>query len=230
MRKTGLKKSSVQVSDLTLKNLRAKGLFQGTVGAFYTLSRRRLETQHRLWSQELPGIKPFYAVKCNPEPKLLQWLKEEDVAFDCASAREMTMVKEHAGAEGKDILFANPCKTYQDISKAHASKVNLVTADSASEMNKMYMNIYRPNVLLRIAVDDSGASCPFSSKFGLDPDAVLPVAESAYRHVIPVVGFSFHIGSGSSDRDVWKTLGNSSMEGFQAAQTNDSGYRRRVVS
>jgi ornithine decarboxylase len=174
------------------------------VGAFYTLSRRRLENQHRLWSQELPGIKPYYAVKCNPEPKLLQWLKEEDVAFDCASAREMTMVKEHAGAEGKDILFANPCKTYQDIYKAHRSKVNLVTADSASEMNKMYMNLYRPNVLLRIAVDDSGASCPFSSKFGLDPDAVVPVAESAYQHVIPIVGFSFHIGSGSSDADAYR--------------------------
>lgn len=114
------------------------------------------------------------------------------------------MVQEHAGAVGEDVIFANPCKTIQDISKAREMSVPIVTADSVSEINKMYSSIYRPGVLIRVAVDDSAAACPFSSKFGIDPDDAAHIAEVAYRNVIPVLGFSFHVGSGSSNPDAYR--------------------------
>ncbi len=108
-----------------------------------------------------------------------------------------------SGATGEDILFANPCKTVKDISVARTIGVPYVTADSESEIGKMYMNLYRPKVLIRIAVDDTDAACPFSAKFGIEPLKVTQIANEAYQSAIPVAGISFHVGSGSKDPEAF---------------------------
>jgi len=195
-------KKSLYIVSVTLKNLRATGVFNAAAGAFYTISKARFLKQASLWSRELPGIKPYYAVKCNPEPKLLGWIKDCGFGFDCASAREMDIAR-GSGAVGEDILFANPCKTANDISVARTIGVPYVTADSESEIGKMYMNLYRPKVLIRIAVDDTDAACPFSAKFGVEPEKAAQIANEAYQAAIPVAGISFHVGSGSKDPEAF---------------------------
>ena len=40
---------------------------------------------HTLWKTALPGVHPFYAVKCNNDPALLQTLAALGCGFDCAS-------------------------------------------------------------------------------------------------------------------------------------------------
>lgn len=175
--------------------------------------------QWSLWNKHLPNVHPFYAVKCNPDPLLLSWLYRRGASFDCASAREMFLVKEHFGkhALGDRVLFANPCKTLNDIVVGKNLGVPWVTADAKEELDKMVEAQYKPDVLLRIAVDDSGSSCPFSSKFGLAEDQVEEVARVAKDYKIPVVGVSFHVGSGSKtptafssavhkSHDIWKML------------------------
>lgn len=172
-----------------------------------------------LWNNCLPNVHPFYAVKCNPDPRLLGWLYRRGASFDCASAREMFLVKEHFGkhALGNRVLFANPCKTPNDIRVGKELSIPWVTTDSIEELIKMAEADYKPNILLRLAVDDSGSSCPFSSKFGLREDQVEEVARAANDLKIPIVGLSFHVGSGSktpaafgsaihTSHDVWAML------------------------
>lgn len=141
--------------------------------------------------------------------------------FDCASAREMYLVKTILD-EGKylnkdKILFANPCKTPGDIVAGQTVGAQLVTADSSEEILKMREMKYKPNVLLRIATDDVTAACPFSKKFGLEPKQAGEVAFAAKSSGINIVGLSFHVGSGSKNpesykdavkscRDVWGVL------------------------
>ncbi len=152
-----------------------------------------------MWRSHLPHVKPYYAVKCNPDPTLLQWLYRRGAAFDCASAREMTLVQEHFGKQsmGSHVLFANPCKTLNDIVVGKNLGVPWVTADSSEELVKMAQEGYVPQVLLRLAVDDSGSACPFGAKFGLEPSKAEEVVRAAKDLRIPVVGLSFHVGSGS---------------------------------
>lgn len=172
-------------------------------GAFYTLSYDRFINQHNLWKTHLTKVRPYYAVKCNPDPKLLSWMYDKNISFDCASAREMTLVKnglfnnEYYHLNYYEILFANPCKTPNDIEVAKKLKVPWVTVDSTEELEKMDQAGYRPEVLLRVAVDDSSAACAFSAKFGLQPSSVQEVARAAKDLNISIVGLSFHVGSGS---------------------------------
>lgn len=116
------------------------------------------------------------------------------------------MIQERFGKQpcGQSVLFANPCKTPNDIAVAKDLKIPWVTADSVEELVKMDAAGYKPDTLLRIAVDDSGSACPFSSKFGLDPNDVASVAKEAKKLQIPIVGLSFHVGSGSSSPQAYR--------------------------
>jgi ornithine decarboxylase len=164
-------------------------------------------TQHKLWQHHLPKVKPYYAVKCNPDSTLLKWMyATKNMSFDCASAREMHLVKDDFYyLNNHDVLFANPCKTPSDIKVAKDLKIPWVTADSVEELQKMDQAGYRPEVLLRVAVDDSSASCAFSAKFGLEPYGVEEVAKAAKDLKISIVGLSFHVGSGSKSPDAFMT-------------------------
>jgi len=167
------------------------------------MSYARFVQQWGMWRQYMPQIEPFYAVKCNADKKLLQWICGRGGFFDCASAREMYMVSELYGGRPptNSILFANPCKTPQDIEVANLLGVKQVTVDSVEEIVKMDAANYRPEVILRLAVDDTGSSCPFGAKFGAAPAAAAEIACAAKCFDMPVVGLSFHIGSGN-DRPI----------------------------
>ena len=45
----------------------------------------RLLLLHERWEESLPSVHPFYAVKCNNDPVLLQTLARLGCGFDCAS-------------------------------------------------------------------------------------------------------------------------------------------------
>jgi len=172
-----------------------------------------------MWNHHLPSIRPYYAVKCNADPVLLRWLHTRGAAFDCASSREMTLVSGlyDGRSFGKNVLFANPCKTPQDISVAKELNVPWVTVDSVEELEKMDKANYRPELVIRLTVDDSGSTSPFAVKFGAPAKTVKEIALAAEYYTMPIVGLSFHVGSGSDrpeafrdaiihSTDTWKNL------------------------
>ncbi len=81
---------AVQGISYTLKNLRQLiSSFPKTAGSVAVVSQKRINHQWSIWSSELPSVHPFYAVKSNPEPTLLQTLVNRGASFDCASIREI---------------------------------------------------------------------------------------------------------------------------------------------
>lgn len=162
-------------------------------GAFYVFSPARVTKSLDLWTTELPSIKPFYAVKCNPEPCILQHLYDLDVGFDCASRRELQSVSDLSRIGQADrIIYANPCKSPQDIQAVTDMMSPLTVVDSVEEVEKL--SNYSGGALIRIAVDDKNSLMPFSSKFGAE-DVEL-IAQVAKQPGLEIRGVSFHVGSG----------------------------------
>ncbi len=168
----------------------------------------------------MPEVRPYYAVKCNSEPRLLSWLHSCGAGFDCASSREMIQVSDlyKKIPIDKNILFANPCKTIQDINVAKRLSIPWVTIDSVEELEKMSKAEYRPEVILRLMVDDKGSTSPFAAKFGAPVEKVHEITRAAKDYKMPIVGLSFHVGSGSSrpeafsdavnlSKSVWNIMG-----------------------
>jgi len=157
----------------------------------------RLKNTLELWRTQLPTVKPFYAVKCNPDPHLLNTLYDEGIGFDCASERELLEVKKLARGTAHDrIVYANPCKSERDLAVARSIGAPTTVVDSVEEVEKL--KGYGGGALIRIAVDDSGSAMPFSSKFGARPDAVEEISHAAARAQLSLRGMSFHVGSGCS--------------------------------
>jgi ornithine decarboxylase len=163
--------------------------------AFYVVDIGKVVKQVQKWNEFLPDVKPYYAVKCNPNELVLKVLSSLDVNFDCASKNEIASVM-NITEDASRIIFANPCKMSNQIKYARANDVDLMTFDSDHELYKI--KLYHPysDLILRIKVDDSESVCQFGCKFGVDVDDVKKLLEIAKTLSLNVVGISFHVGSG----------------------------------
>lgn len=58
---------------------------KGTEDAFFVMDLGYQVRMAEQWQRLLPGIHPYYAIKANPDPVLLQLLARMGFGFDCAS-------------------------------------------------------------------------------------------------------------------------------------------------
>jgi ornithine decarboxylase len=154
--------------------------------------------QVTLWRQHLPLVQPFYAVKSNPSPVLLKWMRPLGLKVDCASPGEMRAVLD-AGFQPSDILYANTMKAATDLRDAFALGVRQTTTDSVEGVEQLANEKTDCSVLVRLAVDDRGARSPFSIKFGAVQEEWKGIMEAIRSTGLTFGGVSFHVGSNSSD-------------------------------
>ncbi|ESR56011.1 diaminopimelate decarboxylase 2 chloroplastic [Citrus sinensis] len=167
---------------------------------FYILDLGVVVTLYNQMISKLPMIHPHYAVKCNPEPALLEALAALGSNFDCASRSEIEAVLA-LGVSPDRIIYANPCKPVSHIKYAANVGVNLTTFDSVEELHKIRKWHPKCDLLIRIKPpDDSGAKHPLDSKYGVDhhPQEIVPLLEAAEASGLSVVGVAFHIGSAAT--------------------------------
>jgi ornithine decarboxylase len=162
---------------------------------FYVLDVATLVEKYVQWKSLLPNIEPHYAVKCNPDPVILETLYKLGAKFDCASQGEMDLMLK-IGVAPEDIIFANPCKPKGHLMFAKKSGVKQMTFDNYQELVKIREVYPEAELFLRIVVDDYGALCQFSSKFGAKFPDVPKLLQGAKEMGLNIVGVSFHVGSG----------------------------------
>jgi ornithine decarboxylase len=155
------------------------------------VSPARINAQQAAWTTALPTVQPFYAVKCNPEPILLNHMANAGWGFDCASARELSLVP-----QGTPILYANPCKRDADILFAQNKGITTTVIDSKEEVEKLLEVGWKGDALVRLKVEDAGSTMPFSAKFGLAPKELSRLARFSKQRGLKIAGLSFHVGSG----------------------------------
>jgi ornithine decarboxylase len=132
--------------------------------------------QYNKWKKNLPRIVPFYAIKCNPCPIILELLNKLGCSFDCASQQEILKVI-NLGVEPSKIIFANPCKPVDFIKFSRSNDVDLLVVDSSYELYKIKLYHPEANILVRIQTDDSKSRCKFNCKLGVELDEVKEILE-----------------------------------------------------
>ncbi|EGP86635.1 uncharacterized protein MYCGRDRAFT_44322 [Zymoseptoria tritici IPO323] len=168
--------------------------------SFFLADFGRVVKQFELWNTHLPAVRPFYAVKCNPDPNLLGLLAQLGSGFDCASIAEMHLALA-TGVRSKDIIFANPCKAPSALAFAAREGLTTTTFDNHSELEKIKILMPNARLLLRIYANDPTALVPLGDKFGATRCSVASLLHKAHALGLNVVGISFHVGSGASDLD-----------------------------
>ncbi|OAY22566.1 ornithine decarboxylase [Manihot esculenta] len=190
---------------------------QQTNEPFYVLDLGVVAALMDKWTRTLPMVRPFYAVKCNPDPALTGTLAALGSNFDCASRVEIESILS-LGVAPERIIYANPCKAESHIKYAASVGVNLTTFDSKEELEKIRKCHPQCALLIRVkAPDDGGARCPLGPKFGALPEEVTPLLQAAKVARLKVVGVSFHIGSGATHSRAYRGAIAAAKTVFEAA-------------
>src|ERR671913_2049319 len=159
------------------------------------------------FARALPDTRVFYAVKANPDPKVLKLLADLGSCFDTASVVEIQLALD-AGAAPYRISFGNTIKKERDIARALELGVRLFAVDCEAEVEKIsrataLTGAEDVKVFCRILCDCAGAEWPLSRKFGCAPEMAVDVLEHAHRQGLRAYGVSFHVGSQQRDTGSW---------------------------
>ncbi|CAJ0931818.1 unnamed protein product, partial [Ranitomeya imitator] len=200
---------------------------KGDHDAFYVADLGDVVDKYYRFQKELPGVKPFYAVKCNNSKEVIQTLSTLGAGFDCASkivyaaqkslssAAKLLCANRYVlptsctlygaeidlvlslGVPPDDIVYANTCK--QPCYIRHAAKHGILkmTFDCESELLKVAENHPAAELLIRIVANDSEAKSSLSKKFGVQLHKCDDLLKLAKFLNLAVIGVSFHIGTKS---------------------------------
>ena len=194
--------------------------------AFFIVDLARIQTQYETWTSSLPLVRPYYAVKCNPNPIIIKYLSLLGCHFDCASKTEISSVIDIT-EDPSLVIFANPCKMSGQIKYARAVDVDTMTFDSDHELYKI--KLYHPNaqLILRLKVNDNGSRCQFGCKFGCPKEQVHELLTIAKALSLNIAGFSFHVGSGCQDPELYLRAIDDCLEAVDIAR--DIGFFPTII-
>lgn len=107
---------------------------------FYMINLSYICRQYYRWNHYLGRIRPFYAVKSNPNSAIIRVINKLGAGFDCASAQELDIVRENCGANfdcSSRVIYAHPCKQISHIHRFRNAGVKLTVVDNKDEMVKL---------------------------------------------------------------------------------------------
>ena len=151
----------------------------------------------------LPGIQPFYAVKCNPSPEVSTVLHEMGASFEVASYPELAALVA-LGVDADAVLYSNTVKPASHVEAAFEAGLWRFAVDSIGEVEKIAQHAPGSAVYVRLRVDDSSALFPLSRKFGADLGKAHALLREAKRMGLQPYGVTFHVGSQCTNPLAWR--------------------------
>lgn len=150
----------------------------------------------------LPDVEVFYAVKCNPSPRVMGSLVGLGAGFEVASLYELEMVKA-VGGDAEAAIYSNTVKPAGQIRDAYRSGVRRFGFDGEGELRKLAANAPGSHVYVRLRVNDQHSLFPLSEKFGTSVDEACRLLMLARELGLGAYGVTFHVGSQCADAGAW---------------------------
>lgn len=216
-------------SSESVESLLKRKIEEGSVienEAFYIINLGTVVKKFEQWVSSLPRVKPYFAMKCNPNVAIMKLLASLGANFDCASRPEIQQVL-GMNVSPSRIIYANPCKMVSHIEYAKASGVEMMTFDNSHELTKIAQTYPNAKLVLRIITDDSNSICRFSTKFGAPLDVCPKLLTQAKELGLNVMGVSFHVGSGCMNAQSFCAAIRNAHKVFQLAQ--DLGFHMTML-
>lgn len=144
----------------------------------------------------LPRVQMFYAVKANPDRRILKTVLDLGGGLDVASAGELDLARELVSDPSR-ILYTQPIKSEAQIAHARQRDVRLLVCDNEEEVRKVAAHHPDCRLMLRIRVTNPYCVVNLGEKFGCEVGDVPHLARTASALGLAVEGLCFHVGSQS---------------------------------
>lgn len=167
-------------------------ILRGQKRAFFIFQPEQVHRAFKQWNLYLPTVTPFFAMKANSHPRVLNTVADITTNIDCASEQEMKQILGAAGTL-KNAIYSHPCKDINHLRFAKDHGLPLTVVDSVEEVVKIKYHFPNAQLLCRIAVSNEHSRIVLGNKFGCPPSKLLDVVSAAGG--MDVRGVSFHVGS-----------------------------------
>src|ERR687895_2075286 len=170
---------------------------------FLILDTAIVRNKIRRFRAAMPRVRPHYAVKANPDRRVLKVLMQEGAGFEIASTAELDLLL-GLGVPAAEIFYSNPVKSRESIAYAAAKGVEWCVVDSADEVKRVHEVAPAARQYLRIATPNIGADWPLSGKFGAGAADVREIVALAAKLGADLAGATFHVGSQCRNPENWR--------------------------
>ena len=157
----------------------------------------------RRFRAAMPRVRPHYAVKANPDRRVLKVLAQEGAGFEIASTAELDLLL-GLGVPAAEVFYSNPMKSREAITYAAAKGVEWYVVDSLDEMKRVFEVKPDAKQYLRIAAPNIGSDWPLSGKFGAGVSDAREIVAQAARLGVDLAGVTFHVGSQCRNPENWR--------------------------
>src|SRR5262245_31022861 len=91
----------------------------------------------RRFRAAMPRVRPHYAVKANPDRRVLKVLVQEGAGFEIASTAELDLLL-GLGVPPAEVFYSNPVRSRESIAYAAAKGVEWFVVDSTDELRRVH--------------------------------------------------------------------------------------------
>ena len=170
---------------------------------FLLLDSNIVRQKARRFKAAMPRVHPHYAVKANPDERVLKTLIEEGVSFEIASIAELDLLM-RLGVPAAEIFYSNPMKSRAYLEYAAAKGVEWYVLDSVEELRKIVSVKPDAKMYLRIDTPNIGSDWPLAGKFGTHLGEVGAIIQEAVNLHADLAGVTFHVGSQCRNPQNWR--------------------------
>ena len=178
-------------------------LKEGYTKPFLLVDTQIVRTKARRFKAAMPRVHPHYAVKANPNPRVLKALIEEGVGFEIASIAELDLLL-GLGVAPAEIYYSNPMKSRAYIEYAAQKGVEWYVLDSVEELRKIVSVKPDAKLYVRIEAPNVGSDWPLAGKFGIKSTEVDGIIAEAVALGADLAGVTFHVGSQCRNPENWR--------------------------
>ena len=194
---------------------------------FLILDTAIVRNKIRRFRAAMPRVRPHYAVKANPDRRVLKVLLQEGAGFEIASTAELDLLLA-LGVPAAEIFYSNPMKSRDAIAYAAAKGVEWYVVDSVEELRRVHEIRSDARQYVRIATPNIGADWPLSGKFGCAVADAREIIAVAAKLGADLAGVTFHVGSQCRNPENWRVALEKSKALFDAMAK--AGLKPRLLN
>ena len=180
-----------------------RALETGYARPFLLMDPEIIRSKYRRFRAAMPRVHAHYAVKANPDPRVIALLGAEGAGFEIASTAELDQLIS-LGVEPSKVHYSNPVKARQYIEYAAAKGVVWFAFDSVEELRKIHSVAPHARLYLRMDTPNIGSDWPLSGKFGAKMREVDGIIDTAVALGADLCGVTFHVGSQCRNAENWR--------------------------
>uniref|UniRef100_A0A673JWC5 Antizyme inhibitor 1-like n=1 Tax=Sinocyclocheilus rhinocerous TaxID=307959 RepID=A0A673JWC5_9TELE len=166
--------------------------------AFFVADLGVIVRQQVRWRTKMDPIQPFYTVKSNSSPVVVEILAALGTGFVCSNKHELDLVKGF-GVPSQDIILGGTCKQLSHIKYAAKHNISLLVCDNEAELRKIARCHPKTKVLLLLTSESCCEREETAIPFGSTLKDCRHLLESARELSLHITGVKFNIPSCCQD-------------------------------